>query len=527
MQPSNSIQVNVSAFKKKLSLEVSNPFVSPSSPLKCENSSTLQCRSLDGSNYYSEVSVPTPPIDIAMRACRRLSTVICTAHTPYRAVGNAATRCQRFLSTSTDRAFPEAPPNAATRIQFMKSGPDLPEPEDGSPPESDNTVRRMLKEKFPGVKKMRHREKRAAQRGEPAKAKVASSPDGGIPSELAQPATQQDLIRRVPRKETTMSKIWEGERAKKSRKMQRNGKGKGKNNTTLEVDKPTGSQEAADGAPNRELISPIPTHLGNVINASLGNANSRYNKISYDALLDAVLTLSPGLALKIIQLKEAKRLRDAYLHCLVKEGLRKGDLIYYRTNGAIRIKKPEWAEKLHVLRVKRDILSCYSVDLKTQDIMFDYKLAAKIFGGHEFPTDTRIPGIPWVLGRRKGLTLQPRSSSRHDIKKMAEEVAWASESAKPTASDTPRGPIEPTTDLQIPDETSGLKVAPSKLIVPKIDVLGGMGDQGPSQVVEAAEHKPTAPLSSISEVEPKSTASSDASSKALLDGGYEYLRQAR
>ncbi|KAF3273431.1 hypothetical protein TWF970_009091 [Orbilia oligospora] len=421
--------------------------------------------------------VSTPSIGTAMRICGRLSTVICTAHISYCPAGYTAARCQRFLSTTTDEPLPERPPNATIRIRLMKSGPSLPEPEDGSPPESNNDVRRMLREKFPGIIKTRHRERKVAQRERRAKAKLGLNTDPTeTPIASVHPTAQERSVNSTVTQQRSMSEIWEKEKKKKKKK----------GAASLEQGLAISAKDSMEETSNQQSTFPVPTHLGNITNASLGNAQWKYNRVSYDAMLDAVLTLSPGLVIQILQLKEVRRLRDAYLHSLVKEGLQKGDLIYYRTNGAIRIKRMEWADKLHALRVKRDILTCYSVNLETKDIMFDYKLAAKIFGGHEFPTDTRVPGIPWVLSRRRSLTLKPKSSDKHDRDKeiMMEEIAQAGGSTAPTAPETP-------------GETPGV----------------GTENRDAPQAAGTLESR--------------STVSFAPPLEAQLDGGYEYLRRGR
>lgn len=354
----------------------------------------------------------------------------------------------------------------------------------------------MLRERFPGIIKMRHREKRAAQRKERAKAKLALKTGAAeIPNGSVQLTVRQRPVHSKLTEQTSPSEIWEKERQK----------GKG--------NKSARAKDSADEISHRDLTFPIPTHLGNVTNASLGNANPKYSWISYDALLDAVLTLSPGLAVGILKLKEVRRLRDAYIHCLVKEGLQKGDLVYYRTNGAIRIKKPEWAEKLHALRIKRDILNCYSVNRETEDIMFDYKLAAKIFGGHEFPTDTRVPGIPWVLSRANSLTLYRKSSDKHDRDKemMAEEIArgggFTALAASDTSEETPGASVDP----RVVDAASGPNTTNQQVAAEAVDGVVGTEDQNSSQVAGTAESNSTIPSTS--------------SPEALLDGGYEYLRK--
>ncbi|RVD87141.1 uncharacterized protein DFL_005384 [Arthrobotrys flagrans] len=343
---------------------------------------------------------------------------------------------------------------------------------------------------------MRHREKRAAQRKERAKAKLALKTGATeIPNGSVQLTVRQRPVHSKLTEQTSLSEIWEKERQK----------GKG--------NKSARAKDSADEISHRDLTFPIPTHLGNVTNASLGNANPKYSWISYDALLDAVLTLSPGLAVGILKLKEVRRLRDAYIHCLVKEGLQKGDLVYYRTNGAIRIKKTEWAEKLHALRIKRDILNCYSVNRETEDIMFDYKLAAKIFGGHEFPTDTRVPGIPWVLSRANSLTLYRKSSDKHDRDKemMAEEIArgggFTALAASDTSEETPGASVDP----RVVDAASAPNTTNQQVAAEAVDGVVGTEDQNSSQVAGTAESNSTIP--------------STPSPEALLDGGYEYLRK--
>ncbi|KAK6517655.1 hypothetical protein TWF506_004839 [Arthrobotrys conoides] len=448
--------------------------------------------------------VSTLSIDTAMRICGRLSTVICTAHTSYCPAGYTAARCQRFLSTSTDEPLPERPPNAAIRIRLMKSGPSLPEPEDGSPPEPNDDVRRMLKEKFPGIIKTRHRERKAAKRERLAKAKsdLTTEPTG-IPNIPVQPTAQERPSNSTLTQQKDMSEVWEKERNKKKKR----------GAASLELRPQIKAKDSAKDLLNQQTTFPIPTHLGNITSASFGNARGRYNSVSYEAMLDAVLTLSPGLVVQILQLKEVRLLRDAYLHSLVKEGLQKGDLIYYRTNGAIRIKKKEWADKLHALRVKRDFLTCYSVNLETKDIMFDYKLAAKIFGGHEFPTDTRVPGVPWVLNRRRSLTLQPKSSDKRDRDKeiMMEEIAQAGKSPAAAALEptgkTPRASV----NSQVFDEARVSDPTQKQVRAGGINTVVSTENLDSSNVASTQESHPTIP--STPPPEPQ------------LDGGYEYLRR--
>ncbi|KAK6497018.1 hypothetical protein TWF481_001997 [Arthrobotrys musiformis] len=472
-----------------------------------------------------------------MRMSRRLSTVICTAHTSYRAATYPAARCQRFLSTSTDGSLPEIPPDAATRIRFIKSRSSLPEPEDGPPPETDNSVRRMLRHKFPGEIKMRQRERKAAKQGKSLKVDMVKTDQPVVDNKLVQATAQHPSTEGPPiKKSGPDTKTW---RVKK---------GKQKNETLQKPNKPPPAKGFVSKASNERSIYPIPTHLGNITDASLGKANSRYAAVSYDAILDAVLTLSPGLVIKILQLKSVRLLRDAYLHNLIKEGLRKGDLIYYRTNGAIRIKKEEWTQKLHALRIKRDILACYSVDLETKDIMFDYKHAAKIFGGHEFPTDSRAPGIPWVLNRRRSLTLRPGSDSYQDKGKTMKEIGRASGGAVPTTAGVSSEALEPMVDPQEVPSISNPQVAPgsteiqegknigeeSSVVGSTIPQISGTKPEGTSIQTVTAETSVVEPSPAVILADETSPGAMSAKSKPSapspqtpLEDGYEYLRSGR
>ncbi|KAF3205934.1 hypothetical protein TWF679_009114 [Orbilia oligospora] len=447
-----------------------------------------------------------------MRICGRLPTVICTARISYCPAGYTAARCQRFLSTTTDEPLPERPPNAAIRIRLMKSGPSLPEPEDGSPPESNNDVRRMLREKFPGIIKTRHRERGMAQRERRAKAKLGLNTDPTETSIVSvHPTAQERSVNSTVTQQRSMSEIWEKKKEKEKKKKKKKGA------ASLEQGLAISAKDSTEEISYQQSTFPVPTHLGNITNASFGDAHWKYyNRVSYDAMLDAVLTLSPGLVIQILQLKEVRRLRDAYLHSLVKEGLQKGDLIYYRTNGAIRIKRMEWADKLHALRVKRDILTCYSVNLETKDILFDYKLAAKIFGGHEFPTDTRVPGIPWVLSRRRSLTLKPKSSDKHDRDKeiMMEEIAQAGRSTAPIASETPSETPEGSTIPQIFNRAAAGSLAlRERVVTAEIDAVVGTENRYALQAAGTLESRSTTSLTPLPE--------------AQFDGAYEYLRRSR
>ncbi|KAK6523056.1 hypothetical protein TWF281_002478 [Arthrobotrys megalospora] len=403
-----------------------------------------------------------------MRVSRRLSTILWT-HIPCQTIGHrpclSTAICRRFLSAALEEPLSDAPPDSTARAQSMKSRLALPKPS------SDSSVVRLNKKKKSG--KRTPRVKKGTGEVETAVTKEKETLDPNLatnkeetPKEQNQSTVEQDSnFPALGRESNPDTKKDDSEITahKSGEQLVRRVLG-GK--ASPQKKGPREKRPRKKGAQNKEPRKKgtrSPEHLENIANSDLRNTRSRYNRVSYDALLDAVLTIPPASILSILKIEELAPLRNAYLHTLVKEGIQKGDLTYSEADGTISVKNQEWLQKLEALEVSRGILTCYSVNLKTKSVVFHTKHAKMLFGG-DFPTDTQVP---WVIRREKALTLRPRSPSLHDGDKMMEEMDRARKYATPTDAPAPSNAQATETPSQ-DSETSEGSQAPGGTPIPMI-----------------------------------------------------------
>ncbi|KAF3918173.1 hypothetical protein ABW20_dc0103779 [Dactylellina cionopaga] len=169
---------------------------------------------------------------------------------------------------------------------------------------------------------------------------------------------------------------------------------------------------------------------------SMLTRRARYTEedVSYESLFDALISLDASYIMQTIRHPGGERLRDTYLHRLVKLGLEEGDL-GANADGTLFIGRQGFLRKILATGVDGNFLKCYRVLHESRSISFNAKKANQMFAEYAKPvrsfrkSDSGEDSIDGDLLSKESQKLS-ETTSHDDSQKLSPALATAEATAE-------------------------------------------------------------------------------------------------
>ncbi|KAF3935262.1 hypothetical protein ABW19_dt0203676 [Dactylella cylindrospora] len=231
--------------------------------------------------------------------------------------------------------------------------------------------------------------------------------------------------------------------------------------------------------------------------------------ISFESLFETFMELKPRTIAKVLQTPALKRLRNEYVHNLVKLGLEDG-ILGVNPSGKIFVGQVKFIRKLLAVGLNKDFLSYYHVTSDTREITFDHSAASLAVEGYAEEKEPVPPvlqkmlvdaGLEEPTGGTKVIKAAEAKPSVKDVSQIRppEQEVIQESAAEPQLTESPASEGQRTESELRPAASPDEKQS-------EVELLQAKAELSRSEVL-AAEHlevKPTEP-DAVEQLELKAT----------------------